>query len=63
MGWEFAASATDEADQGWQWVWRRIADDSGVMLHESAPFAALEDCITDAKKHGFDETACSPLRE
>ena len=63
MRWEFAARWPEGADQEWQWVWRRIADDSGVMLHESGPFPALEHCIADAKKHGFDETRCPTARE
>ena len=31
MGWEFAALWVDEAEAPWQWVWRRIADDSGAI--------------------------------
>lgn len=54
MGWEFAALWSDESTP-WQWVWRRVADDNGAVLEESHPFQHLEDCITDAKKHGFDD--------
>ena len=63
MAWEFAARWVEDAGHEWHWVWRRIADDSGMMLHESQPFAALEDCIEDAKKHGFDERTCPTSRE
>ena len=58
MGWEFAALWVEEADAPWQWVWRRIADDSGEVLAESSRFAELDHCIDDAKQHGFDEGGC-----
>ena len=38
MGWEFAALWVDGAETPWQWVWRRIADDSGALIAESPPF-------------------------
>ena len=53
MGWEFAALWSDDATP-WQWVWRRVADDSGRVIEESTPFDALEACLADAKKHGFE---------
>ena len=53
MGWEFAALWNDDATP-WQWVWRRVADDSGQVLQESGAFAELEQCIDDEKKHGFE---------
>ena len=55
MGWEFAALWSDDADAPWQWVWRRIADDSGRVVEESSAFAALEGCMADAKDHGFED--------
>lgn len=58
MGWEFAAVWLDEADAPWQWVWRRVADDSGEVIAESARFPDLAPCIEDAKLHGFDEGGC-----
>ncbi|HYC47564.1 MAG TPA: hypothetical protein VED01_18975 [Burkholderiales bacterium] len=61
MGWEFAALWVDEGDTSWQWVWRRIADDSGSLIAESAPFARLDQCIADARVNGFDEEGCGPL--
>ena len=61
MGWEFAALWVDEAEAPWQWVWRRIADDSGAVISESAPFPHLDLCIADAKENGFDEEGCGPL--
>jgi hypothetical protein len=60
MGWEFAALWTDDPVGSWNWTWRRVADDSGAVLQQSAGFAALEDCIEDARKHGFDESGCGP---
>jgi len=54
MGWEFAALWLDEAETP-QWVWRRIADDSGELIAESATFAHLDGCMADAREHGFDE--------
>jgi hypothetical protein len=61
MGWEFAALWVDEADSPWQWVWRRVADDSGDIIAESARFAQLDHCIADAKANGFDEEGCGPV--
>jgi len=58
MGWEFAAMWADDHDHGWYWMWRRLADDSGAALEQSRRFAALDECIEDAKKHGFDEDGC-----
>ena len=56
MGWEFAALWTDDATP-WQWIWRRVADDSGHVIEESAAFSELDACIEDAKKHGFESAA------
>ena len=58
MGWEFAAMWADDHDDGWYWTWRRVADDSGAALEQSRRFGALEECIEDARKHGFDEDDC-----
>ena len=60
MGWEFAASWLDEPAKSWMWTWRRIADDSGLVLEESTEFTSLDDCIEDARAHGFDHTSCGP---
>jgi hypothetical protein len=60
MGWEFAASWLDEPEASWQWVWRRVADDSGHVIAESRPFGNLDLCIADAKANGFDEDGCGP---
>jgi hypothetical protein len=61
MGWEFAALWIDESDAPWQWVWRRVADDRGDVIAESAGFAELKECIEDAKANGFDTEGCGPL--
>jgi hypothetical protein len=61
MGWEFAALWVDDPDARWQWVWRRIADDSGAVLAESAAFAHLDQCIEDARVNGFEEDDCGPV--
>lgn len=58
MGWEFAALWADDPDATWQWVWRRIADDSGALIAESAAFGELDRCIEDARANGFDEEGC-----
>ena len=60
MGWEFAAVWADDPDceGGWRWMWRRAADDSASTLDQSRRFATLEDCLDDARKHGFDEDGC-----
>ena len=58
MGWEFAAAWVEEPDPRWQWKWRRVADDSGRLLEESSQFALLDECIADAKRHGFDDDDC-----
>lgn len=60
MGWEFTALWVDDPDTPWHWVWRRIADDSGALIAESAAFPQLELCVDDAKLHGFDEQGCGP---
>ena len=57
MGWEFAALWIDESDAP-QWVWRRVADDSGAVMAESERFSHLDVCMADAKEHGFDEESC-----
>jgi hypothetical protein len=61
MGWEFAALWVDDADAPWQWVWRRIADDSGELIAESVRFPHLDLCLEDARLHGFDEGGCGPV--
>jgi hypothetical protein len=61
MGWEFAALYFEDAEEGWRWVWRRIADDSGKTLQESPTFEQLDECVEDAKRHGFDEDDCGSL--
>ena len=58
MGWEFAALWMDDPDARWQWVWRRIADDSGAVIDESTGFPHLDLCVADARRHGFDEDQC-----
>jgi hypothetical protein len=58
MGWEFAALWVDDPDATWQWVWRRVADDSGAVIAESAAFCDLDRCIEDARANGFDEEGC-----
>ena len=55
MGWEFAALWLDEPDRSWKWVWRRVADDSGATLGQSSCFADLDECVADARRHGFDD--------
>ena len=59
MGWEFTAQWLEESDVPWQWVWRRIADDSGAVIAQSAPFPNLDACVVDARRNGFDDDACS----
>jgi hypothetical protein len=59
MGWEFTARWIEDADVPWQWVWRRVADDSGAVMATSRPFANLDACIDDARVNGFDDDACS----
>ena len=59
MGWEFTAQWIDDADSQWQWVWRRIADDSGALIAESPAFPDLGACIEDARRNGFDDDACN----
>ena len=61
MGWEFTAMWADDCDHGWNWTWRRVADDSGAVLEQSRRFAALGECIEDAKQHGFDEGDCPTI--
>jgi hypothetical protein len=61
LGWEFAAVWVEDPDEAWTWVWRRIADDSGDTLEKSAAFGTLEDCVHDARRHGFDESDCGPV--
>lgn len=61
MGWEFAALWVDDPDVSWQWVWRRIADDSGEVIAESSAFPRLENCLEDARLHGFEEDDCGPV--
>lgn len=61
MGWEIAALWVDEPDVQWQWVWRRVADDSGEVIAQSKPFPHLDLCIADAKRNGFDEEDCGPV--
>ena len=61
MGWEFAALWVDDPDRAWKWVWRRVADDSGTVLQESAAHERLEDCVRDARRNGYDENECGPV--
>ena len=55
MGWEFAACWVDDPAPSWQWLWRRVADDSGAVIAQSPSFSTLDLCIADAKANGFDE--------
>ena len=55
MGWEFAALWVDDPEVPWQWVWRRIADDSGTVIAESSVFPQLGLCMEDARRNGFDD--------
>ena len=61
MGWEFVALWTDDPDARWRWVWRRVADDSGALIAESAVFPELDPCVEDARRNGFDESDCGPV--
>ena len=61
MGWEFAAEWVDDPVKCWKWTWRRVADDSGEVLEQSRDFVELEDCVADARRHGFDESECGRL--
>ena len=54
MGWEFAGIWSDDGGTAWHWLWRRIADDSGQVMEESAAFSSFEACMDDARKHGFE---------
>ena len=54
MGWEFAGVWTDDASTTWQWIWRRIADDSGEIVEQSGPFESFEACMADARTRGFE---------
>ena len=58
MGWEFAALWVEDPEGAWKWYWRRITDDSGALVEQSRPFPALDDCVEDAKRNGFDESGC-----
>lgn len=58
MAWEFAALWVDDPDAPWQWVWRRIADDNGAVLEESATFVNLDLCLANAREHGFEHDDC-----
>jgi hypothetical protein len=61
MGWEFAAVWAEEPTGCWTWTWRRIADDNGAVLEQSAAFVRLEDCVEDACRNGFDDSGCGPV--
>ena len=61
MGWEFAALWVDDPASTWKWVWRRVADDSGIVLEQSAEFLTLDDCIADARQHGLDQSHCGSI--
>lgn len=61
MGWEFAAEWVEDPVRCWKWSWRRVADDSGAVLQQSGGFVQLEDCVDDARQHGFDESGCGPV--
>ena len=61
MGWEFAAIWSADPAGSWKWIWRRVADDDGAVLQQSAEFGMLEHCIEDARRNGYDEEDCGPL--
>jgi hypothetical protein len=58
MGWQFAARWSDEAEPAWNWLWRRVAADSGAVLEESLLFSSLHECVDDARMNGVDESGC-----
>ena len=35
------------------WIWRRTSPDGEVLLEGRAPFSTFEECITDARRHGY----------
>jgi hypothetical protein len=48
--WEFVHSHSIVREQ---WRWRKKDEARGTIL-ESPPFSLFVDCLSDARKHGFD---------
>jgi hypothetical protein len=59
MGWEIAALWIDEPEASWCRTWRRVEDDSGRIIEESRKFEVFEECLEDARAHGFDHADCA----
>ena len=43
------------------WNWRRTSPDGEVLLEGRAPLPSLDDCMADARRHGY--TGTSPLMD
>jgi hypothetical protein len=35
------------------WIWRRTSPDGEVLLEGRASFPSIEDCMADARRHGY----------
>jgi hypothetical protein len=35
------------------WNWRRTSPDGEILLQGGAEFASLDDCMADARRHGY----------
>jgi hypothetical protein len=45
--WSFAKPDSDS------WNWRRTSPDGEVLLEGRAPFDTFDDCVADARRHGY----------
>jgi len=45
--WSFHKSPPDS------WSWRRTSPDGEVLLEGRASFPTIEDCMADARRHGY----------
>jgi hypothetical protein len=36
------------------WTWRRTSPDGEVLLEGRAAFSTIEECLADARRHGYN---------
>ncbi|HUP95330.1 MAG TPA: hypothetical protein VM164_10485 [Burkholderiales bacterium] len=39
------------------WNWRRTSPDGEVLLEGRVPFPSLDECMADARRHGYTGTS------
>ena len=49
------------SDSGELWYWELVSDSSDMILESSQGFATREECVVDARRHGFTGQHAGPI--